>query len=793
MTTWGETNHDGEAARIYRERLFDPTLEAPFLDTTDTHLGRAQRCLARACGAAPPSQSTERAVRALDGRARALAYSATLSEPLRPERSCLGALRSDELLAHIMLFCARGLDDYRDEHTIDNALACTNRMFRRAAASRSVVAAKRRVQHTVFRCRDISEPDELDDALDAMYHDPTEVLELACPKRKYHIQNSLQVNVGPAWRTLFCRSYPPTIKLSHLRVLRLTGFSFSATSWNGTTDMVDSPCLEELEFEFSWPQMQDHLLDSHGHQMHSKAAAFVASHAAAARVFFQFMDRFTRHRPALRKLVLRNVCLCAVPAPHVARWLRGLRTLHELRITSEDCTSPPSSYYRWSVGDDLVRQFLNTFGRHETIVDITGGFAFSLPLLETLELDCGVALGFVDKIIQRAGALTACQIGWKLPPEPPRTITGQNKRNNIEHRGRGASFMARLFGQSDWLAFCRTAAAHGSLRKLGLLRSSSLRGMATLRSAEVLRAAPALESAPMPPPSECAGLAVGRLLATTPRHARVLDLSAYKPTLPRAAVEALAMAAPALTKLVLGTSSDQEIESVATVFGERLTEFATKGSLDITDAATVALCKYCPRLRTLKLGDSPFLTDVTLVLLADKGGLPRLEEFSANSIRFSGAKLQSVRGRNSAHERAYRGTYRDAPPFESIFSGASGDVGYFRACEYCYDGPEPRNPADVTDPRLVERCYECAAIMCINCAPEEQSQCVTCGVFCCEDCESDRAVLGLRYGSGRERPGPFCKACFPEWNCSSFSIDDARGRLWISSTSKTGKVKDRAW
>mgnify|MGYP006247570525 FL=1 len=244
-------------------------------------------------------------------------------------------------------------------------------------------------------------------------------------------------------------------------------------------------------------------------------------------------------------------------------------------------------------------------------------------------------------------------------------------------------------------------------------------------------------------------------MATTPRRARVLDLLAYKPTLPRAAVEALAMAAPALTKLVLGASSDQEIESVATVFGERLTEYATKGSLDITDAATVALCKYCPRLRTLKLGDSPFLTDATLVLLADKGGLPRLEEFSANSIRFSGAKLQSVRGRNSAHERAYRGTYRDAPLFGSIFSGASGDVGYFRACEYCYNGPEPRNPADVTDPRLVERCYECAAIMCKNCAPEEQSQCVTCGVFCCEDCESDRAVLGLRYGSGRERPGPF--------------------------------------
>ena len=517
--------------------------------------------------------------------------------------------------------------------------------------------------------------------------------------------------------------------------------------------------------------------------MHSKAAAFIASHAAAARAFFQFMDRFTRsyrHRPALRKLVLRNVCLCAVPAPHIARWLRGLPALHELRITSEDCTSPPSSYYRWSVGDDLARQFLNTFGRHHTIVDVPEeGLPASLPLLETIELDCGVALGFVDKIIQRAGALTACHLGWQLPPEPPRTIKGQIRRNNIEHRGRGYSFMARLFGQQDWLAFCRTTAAHESLRKLELLVSSSLRGMATLRSAEVLRTAPALESAPMPQPSECAGLAVGRLLATTPRCARVLDLSAYKPTLPRAALKTLAAAAPALTELVLGACSDQEIESVATVFGERLKRFAitNQGSMDITDAATVALCKYCPGLRTLKLGDSPFLTDATLVLLADKGGLPRLEEFSANSIRFSGAKLQSLRGRNSAHERAYRATYRDATPMRSIFSGATGNQCYFWACEYCYNGPEPRNPADVTDPRLVERCYECAAIMCINCAPEEQSQCVTCGVFCCEDCESDRAVLGLRYGSGRERPGPFCKACFPEWSCSSFSIDEARGRL----------------
>ena len=49
------TNNEREAVRIYRERLFDPTLEAPFLDTADTHLGRARRCLARARGAVPPS------------------------------------------------------------------------------------------------------------------------------------------------------------------------------------------------------------------------------------------------------------------------------------------------------------------------------------------------------------------------------------------------------------------------------------------------------------------------------------------------------------------------------------------------------------------------------------------------------------------------------------------------------------------------------------------------------------------------------------------------------------------
>ena len=70
-------------------------------------------------------------------------------------------------------------------------------------------------------------------------------------KTKYHIQTSLPVNVGPAWRNIFCRPHPPAIDLCRrLRVLRLTGFSFSAASWNGTTHMVDSPCLEELEFEF---------------------------------------------------------------------------------------------------------------------------------------------------------------------------------------------------------------------------------------------------------------------------------------------------------------------------------------------------------------------------------------------------------------------------------------------------------------------------------------------------------------------------------------------------------------
>ena len=108
--------------------------------------------------------------------------------------------------------------------------------------------------------------------------------------------------------------------------------------------------------------------------------------------------------------------------------------------------------------------------------------------------------------------------------------------------------MARTFGRCDWLAFCRTTAAHGSLRKLELLESSLLTGAATLRSVEVLRTAPALASAPMPP-SECVGLAAGRLLAATPRRARVLDLSAYKFTLPRAALETLAKAAPALTVL----------------------------------------------------------------------------------------------------------------------------------------------------------------------------------------------------------------------------------------------------
>ena len=274
----------------------------------------------RACGAPPPA--TERAVRALDGRARARP-SATL-----PNAAAGGRASSAEceLLAHIMLFCARGNDHFGDHYTIDNALACTNRMFRRAAASSTVVAAKRRMQHTVFRWPDISKPDELEDALYWMYHNQTEVLELACAKRKSYqkFQTSPPVNIGPAWRNIFCRPHPPAIDLCRrLRVLRLTGFSFAAPSWNGTHHMVDSPCLEELEFEFAWPRMQDHLLDSHGHQMHSKAAAFVASHAADAHAFFQFMDRFTAtpsYRSALRG-VLKNICL-PCPRRHIALWIR---------------------------------------------------------------------------------------------------------------------------------------------------------------------------------------------------------------------------------------------------------------------------------------------------------------------------------------------------------------------------------------------------------------------------------------------------------------------------------------
>ena len=782
MTSWEETNHTREADRIYRERLFDPTLEAPFLDTTDTHLSRARQCLARARGAAPPSN--ERAMRAIDGRARALAYSTTLSEPLRPERSCLSALRSDELLAHIMLFCARGYDDYRDHHTTDNALACTNRMFRRAAASRSVVAAKRRVQHTVFRCRDISEPGELDDAFVAMYVMPTfEVLELACAKRASWEPPSARMAVRNAWRNIFCLRSPPAINLcSRLRVLRLTDCSFRSSSWNGTAQLVDSPCLEELELQFSWPDVESKVNDSAGFPVHHKATSFVTSHVAAAQGFFSFMDRFTATgscHPALRKLVLRNVCLCAVPAPYIGRWLRRHPALRELRITTVDHVTKETPYYWWGgLGNELVRQFLDAFGPHEKIVDVPAPYGIlppSLPRLETIELDCGVALGFVDKIILRAGALTTCQIGWQLPSEPAKTIHWK-KKDYPENRGRGASVIARTFGQRDWVAFCRTAAAHGSLRKLELLRSSSLRGAATLRSCEVLRMAPALETALLPLPSECVGLAAGRLLAATPRRARVLDLSAYKFTLTRAAIETLAAAALALTKLTLGACSDQEIESVATVLGERLTEFATAGSMDITDGAIVALCRYCPRLRTLNLGDSPFLTDATLVLLADKGGLPRLEAFRASSIRFSGAKLASVRGKNSAHERAYRATYRDATPMRSIFSGVPGPrYGGPWACEGpCYTGPEPRNPADATDPRLVERCYDCGAFMCAkcDCAPETRSACVACGVFCCSHCASYRyqGVFGLQYGPGRERPGPFCKACLPEGGYSEVEV-----------------------
>ena len=87
-----------------------------------------------------------------------------------------------------------------------------------------------------------------------------------------------------------------------------------------------------------------------------------------------------------------------------------------------------------------MRQFLDAFGRRETIVDVPEhGLPASLPLLETISLDCGVALGFVGKIIQRAGALTACHIGWQLPSEPPKTIKW---KNYIENRGRGAGAIA---------------------------------------------------------------------------------------------------------------------------------------------------------------------------------------------------------------------------------------------------------------------------------------------------------------------------------------------------------------
>ena len=169
------------------------------------------------------------------------------------------------------------------------------------------------------------------------------------------------------------------------------------------------------------------------------------------------------------------------------------------------------------------------------------------------------------------------------------------------------------------------------------------------------------------------------------------------------------------------------------------------------------------------------------MLLADKGGLPRLKGFWAGSIRFSGAKLASINERNSAHERAYRGTYRDAPPFGSIFSGASGDEYGAWACEGpCYTGLRPRNTADVTDPRFVERCYNCGCFMCAkcDCAPETQNACVACGVFCCSYCASNQyeAVLGLQYGSGRERPGPFCKACLPE-GPGGYSEDDVSFQL----------------
>ena len=41
--------------------------------------------------------------------------------------------------------------------------------------------------------------------------------------------------------------------------------------------------------------------------MHSKAAAFVVSHAVAAHAFFQFMDRFTA-TPSYRSALLVRSC-----------------------------------------------------------------------------------------------------------------------------------------------------------------------------------------------------------------------------------------------------------------------------------------------------------------------------------------------------------------------------------------------------------------------------------------------------------------------------------------------------
>ena len=185
--------------------------------------------------------------------------------------------------------------------------------------------------------------------------------------------------------------------------------------------------------------------------------------------------------------------------------------------------------------------------------------------------------------------------------------------------------MARTFGQRDWLTFCRTTAARTEACGSSAPRSSLLTGTATLT---FLR------------PPDRAGPRVGPYaVAVGKRRARGWE-DAGRDAVTRAAgyfgVQVYA-AACGLSKRwrprrrrdgahargMLGPGDREHRDGV-----RRAPDgFVTKGSMDITDGATVALCKYCPRLQILKLGDSPFLTDATLVHLADKGGLPRLKGF----------------------------------------------------------------------------------------------------------------------------------------------------------------------